>query len=276
MIEFRLGPFFTIMTRIGSVADYVKGAGKDRSSEPPRFGEVVFLDETWRTFIRAKFQDLPEQLELLDARVTIIAVQEALDCIDKPYTTWGDAVQALDEIRNSLRRELHSVMVFIVEGDRHKYFAPDFPLCGSEVSAKFPSISYEVQEAGKCLAFERSTASAFHSIRCLEAAIRAMSRCLDIPDPTKASDRSWFKTLEAIKKELQHRWPTTGSKMSGDGRFFEEAYAALAAMQNPWRNATMHLDQIYTEEAARDLFNVVGGFMRRIAARIDENGAPKA
>jgi hypothetical protein len=64
--------------------------------------------------------------------------------------------------------------------------------------------------------------------------------------------------------------------MSGDGRFFEEAYAALAAMQNPYRNATMHLDQVYTEEGARDLFNIVGGFMKRIADRCDENGDPKA
>lgn len=64
--------------------------------------------------------------------------------------------------------------------------------------------------------------------------------------------------------------------MSGDGRFLEEAYAALAAMQNPWRNATMHLDQIFTAEAAHDLFRLAGGFMRRIADRIDENGDPKA
>jgi hypothetical protein len=82
--------------------------------------------------------------------------------------------------------------------------------------------------------------------------------------------------LAAIKGELDRRWPTTNSRMSSDGRFFEEAYAALAAMQNPWRNATMHLDQIFTVEAAHDLFNLVGGFMRRIADRLDENGDPKA
>ena len=29
----------------------------------------------------------------------------------------------------------------------------------------------------------------------------------------------------------------------GDGQTFDEMYATLAAMQNPWRNATMHLDQ---------------------------------
>jgi hypothetical protein len=47
-------------------------------------------------------------------------------------------------------------------------------------------------------------------------------------------------------------------------------------MQNPWRNATMHLDQIYTQDMAQDVFNAVSGFMRRMAARLDENGEPKA
>jgi hypothetical protein len=68
----------------------------------------------------------------------------------------------------------------------------------------------------------------------------------------------------------------TASRMTGDGRLFEDAYAALAAMQNPWRNATMHLDQKYTEEEAAYIFTVVRGFMGKLAARCDENGLPKA
>src|SRR5439155_1057784 len=72
------------------------------------------------------------------------------------------------------------------------------PLFGEDVASKFPSAAYEIEEAGKCLALERSTASAVHSIRCLEAGIAAISRCLGIPDPTKASDRNWGRLLSAI------------------------------------------------------------------------------
>jgi hypothetical protein len=61
-----------------------------------------------------------------------------------------------------------------------------------------------------------------------------------------------------------------------DGQFFEEAYAALAAIQNPYRNATMHLDQKYTPEEARHVFEMVGGFMRKVSSRMDENGMPLA
>ena len=47
-------------------------------------------------------------------------------------------------------------------------------------------------------------------------------------------------------------------------------------MQNPWRNGTMHLDQVYTPEDARHIFEVVGGFMRKLASRMDEDGLPLA
>jgi hypothetical protein len=82
--------------------------------------------------------------------------------------------------------------------------------------------------------------------------------------------------LKVFKDELDGRWPNTADKMGGDGRFFEEAYAGLAAMMNPWRNALMHLDQKYTLEEARHIFEVVNGFMRKVASRCDEEGDPKA
>jgi hypothetical protein len=138
------------------------------------------------------------------------------------------------------RDQLQSRTFLAIPSGMRDFYAQSTPLFGGEVATKFSSVSYEIEEAGKCLALDRSTASAFHSIRCLEAGIRAISRCLGIPDPTRASDRSWSKTLTAIKGELDRRWPGSSNRLSGDGRFFEEAYAALAAMQNPWRNATMH------------------------------------
>jgi len=144
-----------------------------------------------------------------------------------------------------------------------------------DVQFKFPIVIDEISEAAKCFAFARSTACAFHSIRTLEAGISALSRCLSIPDPTKASDRNWAKVLSNIKDEIDRRWPGSSARLSGDGEFFDNAYAALAAIQNPWRNATMHLDQKYTEEEAKHIFDVVKGFMVKLASRMDENGLPK-
>jgi hypothetical protein len=156
------------------------------------------------------------------------------------------------------------------------YYQPTEPLFGQEVADKFQSLQYEIGEAGKCFALGRSTASAFHSIRCLEAGIAALSRCLGIPDPTRGSERNWANLLRAIKTQLDTRWPPGAARFSGDGEFFESAYATLAALQNPYRNATMHLDAKYTEEEALDVMLAVRRFIKKIADRMDETGDPKA
>ncbi len=149
---------------------------------------------------------------------------------------------------------MRSRLVLVIRSDRKTLYEQKTPLFGNEVSTKFPSAAYEIEEAGKCLALERSTAGAFHSIRCLEAGIRAISRCLGIPDPTKARDRNWGAMLGTLKIAFDLKWPGSSNRLSGDGEFFDNAYAALAAMQNPWRNATMHLDQKYTTEEATHIF----------------------
>jgi hypothetical protein len=47
-------------------------------------------------------------------------------------------------------------------------------------------------------------------------------------------------------------------------------------MANPYRNATMHLDDKYTEDEARSLLELVRGYLRSVAARMDEDGLPLA
>jgi hypothetical protein len=173
-----------------------------------------------------------------------------------------------------IRDELSTMVFFAFEQDADRLFSPALPLFGAEVDAKFPSLAYDIAEAGKCMALERSTAAAFHAIRSLEAGITAMSRCLGIPDPTRGADRNWGALLNKVKAELERRWPTAASRFSGDGKTFEELYASLAALQNPYRNATMHLDQVYTSEDAKHILDIVGGLLRKIASRMDEEGNP--
>ncbi len=181
----------------------------------------------------------------------------------------------LKDFRHRLYDALKRPKFLVLNAREQELYEPAQPHYGTQVGASFPSVTYEIGEAAKCLALGRSTASAFHSIRCLEAAIRAMSRCLGIPDPTKGADRSWHKALGALKAEMDRRWPPSG-RLSGDGRLFEEWHAVLSSMQNPYRNSTMHLDQKYTDEESRYIFDAVGVLMKKVASRCDEDGQPLA
>jgi len=121
----------------------------------------------------------------------------------------------------------------------------------------------------------RSTASVFHAVRCLEAAIRAIYRCLGMPDPIRGADRNWGQILRKVNEQMDARWPKA-TRIGGDGKRFEGFVAVLTSMQNPYRNATMHLDEKYTEGEAKHIFEMVAGLMRSVALRMDEEGLPLA
>lgn len=273
MMQLDASAFYKASTRLAETKSYIS-AMKDNPKSV--FNRERRLEPPDRIFMKGRFSAIIEHLEVLGARVTVMAVQDAERECENDYTTWADAENLIEEINNTLRRELNLVTLLALDAQDTELYAPEYPLFGLDFDKQFPSISYEVDEAASCLALDRSTASAFHSIRCLEAGIRALSRCLAISDPTRAANRSWSLLLKALKEAIDDKWPGSNTRLSGDGEFFDNAYAALAAMQNPWRNATMHLDQKYTSSEARHIFEVAKGFMAKIASRMDENGDPKA
>lgn len=184
--------------------------------------------------------------------------------------------RACGDVIACLRSETSITTAMLLPAESIRWYSPKTPLFGGQVDTNFPSLVYEIEESGKCLALGRSTAAAFHAIRSLEAGITAISRCLAIPDPTKGADRNWGAMLKKIQAELDRRWVGAASRMTGDGAVFEGLYGVLQALQNPYRNATMHFDQKYTTEEAKHIFEMVAGVMRKIASRMDENGLPLA
>ena len=56
---------------------------------------------------------------------------------------------------------------------------------------------------------------------------------------------------------------------------FDEIYALLDAVKGRWRDATMHVEEKYTEDEARRLYQTIENFMRRLAARMDQDGNPR-
>jgi hypothetical protein len=110
----------------------------------------------------------------------------------------------------------------------------------------------------------------------MEIAILALSRCMAIPDPIRPGDRNWGTILNAVWAGIEARWPTTASRLAGDGALFEELHASLDAVKNPWRNSTMHVEKKYTGDEAEHIFVAVKGFMKKLASRMDEEGKPLA
>lgn len=188
------------------------------------------------------------------------------------YTAQHFAV-AIDELQERIKDELEDGYFLHLSKDEVKFFEPKEALFGKLAETNFPSIAYEIDEAAKCLALGRSTASVFHLMRTLEVGIGAIRQSLNLPDPIKPSDRNWGNILKKIKDGIDHK-PATWK--TGDKELFEEAYASLDAVRAAWRNSTMHIENKYNPEEAEHIYTVVKGFMKKIASRMDEHGQPLA
>jgi hypothetical protein len=214
-------------------------------------------------------------IETLHVPVTKLTAFDLKTILHDGGLTYIQCGELLLNLTQTLRRELQSVKVFSLGADRAAFYEPTEPLFGPDLDKNFPSITYEIDQAGKCYACDLTTASAFHSIRTMEAGIRAMARCLGIPDPTSGKNRNWSNISRSLEQKIEANWPKSTGRMSGDAKIFDKLYGAITAMQNPYRNETMHLDAKYTAPEALHIFELVKGLMQRIASRMDENGDPK-
>jgi hypothetical protein len=188
-----------------------------------------------------------------------------------------DVLKSIEDIDSRVKDEFEEIILLSLNSEGKEWFAPKAPLFGAEFESKFNTDGvFELDEAAKSLAVGRSTAAVFHLMRIMEIGIRAVARCLQIPDPMRPIERNWGCILEQIKKGIERRWPTVADRMHGDGATLEALYASLDAVKNPFRNSTMHVDKKYTGDEAKNIFATVKGFMDRVASRMDEDGQPLA
>jgi hypothetical protein len=177
----------------------------------------------------------------LNVRATALAVAELratltahkLKITHKQFGAW------VEDVRVTFRREISLIKMFCVESKYESYFDVDLSIFGSSFKTAFASAVYEIDEAGKCHALGRSTASVFHLMRATEIAVQAVAKCLGIPDPTKDWERNWGIILGKIKIEMDRRSAARPPQWNGsDKEFFAGAYASLDSVRVAWRNTT--------------------------------------
>src|SRR6267154_3223207 len=230
MLELDAGAFYYVTTRLESLRGFLD-AKKQESN--------IVLSESVRINLVTDAADLIEHLDILNARVSLIAARELKRELDFKDITWGEFGRAVSDLHTTLNRELSLIRLFVIEAEKQRYFTPKAPLYGLDFEAKFISASFELDEAAKCLALSRPTACVFHLMRLMEIGIGATARCLSIPDPVKPAERNWGHILKNIWGGIERKWPTTADRAKGDGALFESLHASLDAVKNPWRNATM-------------------------------------
>lgn len=232
-------------------------------------------DDAQRIQIQSHVSQLIDSLRELYAQVALIAADRLHACLDEPVcVTWAEIGAQMRDIESRLRDELGLVRLFVLPPQTARYLLNGEDLLGPTIADRFPSVIFEMEEAAKCLAVQRSTASAFHAMRALEVPIRAIAAFLDIPDPTKPAERNWGVVLKTINDALDAKYPARARMPGSVGSKLEGLYASLDAIKNPWRNATMHAENVYQPHEADHILQCVNMFMLKVADVMDEQGNP--
>lgn len=169
-----------------------------------------------------------------------------------------------DELMGRLTDELSTIHLFALD-DASAMLHAGTDLFGTEVADRFPSAILDIEEAGKCLAFERGTACVFHCMRVMEVGLKSLAKALGIDYAP-----SWESYLTQIDKEFKRAWKDKEPAWKQDEAFYTEAAADLTVVKRAWRNPTMHVRIAYDPVKAKEVFDGVKAFMRHLSTKLRE------
>ncbi|MGO8801713.1 hypothetical protein [Candidatus Binatus sp.] len=210
-------------------------------------------------------RDVRQRCLAMGLRVTAQALQETETQIGYGALTWGRFIPRAEETVNILRHELSTILLLGVDPDKEKYFKEIQPF-GAVVASAFPQAATDIEEAAKCFALDRGTATVFHLMRVMEEGLKALAKLLGIPYAP-----SWESYISQISDKIETKHKKKGVKWKKDEPFFKEILGTLVAVKIAWRNPTMHIVRTYQPDEAEDVFRAVRTFMQKLADRI----APK-
>jgi HEPN domain-containing protein len=211
-----------------------------------------------RRNISTSYDDIARAADVIGAPVTRIAAERAKRKLlgRKKPLNYKDLREINAEVQSRLHDELGTTRFYCMPPGAAEFYNPEAPLFGAEVEARIAKANDDIAEAGKCFATGRYTASVFHLMRAMEAAVQRLSAELGI----RNINREWGKLLSDIGGKIENM--PKGEKRDD----WSQVHANLYHVKQAWRNDTMHPKATYTEEEAREVFEAMKAFMRKLAS----------
>jgi hypothetical protein len=208
-------------------------------------------------------KSLFEKLEELDLRVTIRAAYDLRAQLKEFETLPQDskltASQAstlntiVKALRQTLQAELMGANAYVISPkriDTEKLIGDVSSLLSPGVfDSLSESAKLDLMEAGKCIAFERSTAAAFHLMRATEEALRVYYCHFIRKD--RLSPMLWGPMVQSLQK---HR----------KAKVNDTLHKNLDNIRLSFRNPTQHPDKVYDIHEVQDLWALSVDVISRI------------
>jgi hypothetical protein len=196
----------------------------------------------------------------LGLTASAVSVRRLIDAERLPTMTFGRLRELSNELAGRLQDELQSSLLLSIDPAKAHFFTRPH-LFGEAVAQRFPSAITDIEEAGKCLALERSTACVFHLMRVAEIGLQAFGTKMGL---TLTDMKNWRKILSDVQGAINRLPRSTREEKDYVGQC-QAVHAHLQAVKDAWRNDVMHPLASHTPEQATDIWTHTGALMRKLA-----------
>jgi hypothetical protein len=185
------------------------------------------------------------------------------------FLPWVIVGARVAELRRCFMAELSSTLCYMIVASRESFYTDDAPrFVESKTLEKFPSIKYDLTEAGKCFATERFTASVTHLMKAAEYALVSFS----IYSGIQGEDRNnWNKALNLVHAKIRAKELPFDTLTHEEETYFVELEGYLRAAKTAWRNPASHIPIVFTESQARSLFEIVRVLLNFASQKLQES-----
>lgn len=224
----------------------------------------------------AHVKDVCSRIGLVVSAETIGEIQASLDWSvpewneKPPHYQW--LMDKLNSVQDLIRKEAKTKLFFYIAPEKLRFWptVDKQDVFGETVGIAFPSAKFDAAEAGICLATSRATACVFHLMRVLELGLSALGAAFGV----SLAHTNWAPAIDEIESKIRNMHKDSAWKVRPDYKEQQEFYAQAAShfgiLKDAWRNYTAHARGTYTEEMAQRIFDNVGDFMQKLAARLHE------
>jgi hypothetical protein len=188
---------------------------------------------------------LAEECEAIGLPVSLAAIERAMAALEQSGADFPLAPHEVENLWMRVYDEVEKVKFFRVPETLATYYELDeqkWPIVG-----KLPQVTEDVDEAGKCLACGRFTASVFHLMRVMELALQQMATALGASVGEKDA---WLTILKDRLEPAINALPESTPAERERKKQFQQSRAHLHAVRLAWRNDTMHPKATYTQDEA--------------------------
>jgi hypothetical protein len=201
--------------------------------------------------LKSLILEVRKRCEDIGLKLSSEFAQELHDELDESPTNRRFAEQ-LGHLADLIKLEMRMALFFYVPPDQAEFYGKP-ELLGKGVIDKFPQLTEDIVDAGKCLAFGRATAAVFHLMRIMEFGTQKFGAKLSVTFPT---NKNWQVILNEADKAIRGL-----NQKSVRTKRLAAVSAHLYTVKLAWRNEVMHPKQTYTIDEAKEIFGAVKGFM---------------